>query len=462
MLKNTKSIKNAKAKQQFSCTQCGHIEYQWVGRCVQCGEWNSFQEEALTQNRRSENLDHATKPKKIEQVCQTIHPRMVTGMGEFDRVVGGGLVKGSLLLVGGAPGIGKSTLLMEICGKLGQLHPTKKILYVSGEESEEQVADRSRRLKVRGENLLVFNETSWERIKENLETLRPECFILDSIQTTASENIQSTPGTVSQIREVTYEILNYCKARSITAIIIGHVTKDGNIAGPKVLEHMVDCVIYFEGDQFGQYRILRAIKNRFGNTNEVGIFEMKEDGLQEVVNPSEYFLDLVSKDTYGRSISNIVEGSRTLFIETQALVVENKNGFGRRIGQGIDSNRLAMLVAIVEKYFSLPLSFSDIYVNIVGGIKIKTREPDLAIIAAILSSLRKRPIAQDTVLLGEVGLTGEVRSVPRPQVRIKEMSQLKYRRLITSRRVAQEFQQQVDFELVGIEKADQLESLLFY
>ena len=370
-------------------------------------------------------------------------------------------MKGSLSLVGGEPGIGKSTLLMEICGKLGNLFTTEKILYVSGEESEGQVADRSRRLGVKGENLLVFNETSWENIKENLKMFKPKFFVLDSIQTTTSENIQSTPGTVSQVREVTYEILNYCKANDITSIIIGHVTKEGSIAGPKTLEHIVDAVIYFEGDQLGQYRILRSIKNRFGNTNEVGIFEMKESGLREVVNPSKYFLDLLSKDSYGRSISCIVEGSRTLFIETQALVVENKNGFGRRTGQGLDSSRLAMLVAIVEKYFDTTLAFSDIYVNIIGGIKLKTGEADLAIIAAILSSLRKQPISEETVLLGEVGLTGEVRSIAMPEMRIKEMEQLQYKRLITSKRIAREFEGLVDFEIVGIETASLLGPLLF-
>ena len=449
----------AKNKNQFVCSGCGHIEYKWVGHCAQCGEWNSFQEEVAVSSKREES--RSGRPKKICDISQEDYERVLTGVQEFDRVVGGGLVKGSLLLVGGEPGIGKSTLLMEICGKLGSLFKDEKILYVSGEESEGQLADRSRRLGVGEENLMVFNETSWENIKENLKLLRPKYFILDSIQTTTSDHIQSTPGTVSQVREVTYEILNYCKANNITAIIIGHVTKEGNIAGPKILEHMVDAVIYFEGDQLGQYRILRSIKNRFGNTNEVGIFEMRENGLQEVVNPSKYFLDSHSRDSYGRSISCIVEGSRTLFIETQALVIENKNGFGRRTSQGIDSNRLAMLVAVVEKYFDTALAFCDIYANIVGGIKLKTREADLAIIAAILSSLRKKAIPEETVLLGEVGLTGEVRSVPMAETRVKEMEQLQYKRLITSKRIADEFRDRVNFEIVGIEKADQLDELLF-
>ena len=453
--------KMAKNKNQFVCSGCSHIEYKWVGRCVQCGDWNSFQEEAANNSSVHKKKDSSNGPKRICDISKTSYERVLSGIKEFDRVVGGGLVTGSLLLVGGEPGIGKSTLLMEICGKLGDLSPDEKILYVSGEESEGQVAERSRRLGIKGENVLVVNETSWERIKEGLKSVGPKYFILDSIQTTTSENIQGAPGTISQVREVTYEILNHCKAHGVTAIIIGHVTKEGNIAGPKTLEHMVDAVIYFEGDPLGQYRILRSIKNRFGNTNEVGIFEMKESGLHEVANPSKYFLDLLSKDSYGRSISCVVEGSRTLFIETQALVVENKNGFGRRTGQGIDSNRLAMLVAVVEKYFDMTLAFSDIYVNIVGGIKLKNRDADIAIIAAILSSLRKIPLSEETILLGEVGLTGEVRSIAMPEMRIKEMEQLKYKKLITSKRIADEFRDQVGFDIVGIEKAGQLDHLFF-
>ncbi|MCY4645132.1 MAG: DNA repair protein RadA [Bacteriovoracales bacterium] len=448
-----------KNKSQFVCSSCAHVEPKWVGRCSQCGEWNSFQEEVIDRKKRPTRDSNGPKP--IGEISQSAYERVATGIGEFDRVVGSGLVRGSLLLVGGGPGIGKSTLIMEVCGKLGHIAPSEKILYVSGEESEGQVADRSKRLGIDSENFFVLNETNWEKIRETLKSLRPSYFVLDSIQTTSSDHLQSTPGTVSQVREVTYEILNYCKAHSITSVIIGHITKDGQIAGPKVLEHMVDAVVYFEGDPLGHYRILRSIKNRFGNTNEVGIFEMTELGLREVADPSKYFLDLLSKDSYGRSISCIVEGSRPLFIETQALVIENKNGFGRRTAQGIDSGQLAMLVAVAEKYFDTPLSFSDIYANIVGGIRLKTREADLAVLAAILSSLRKIPIPDDTILLGEVGLTGEVRSVPMPQMRIKEMERLQYKRLISSKRMAKEFQDLVDFPIVGIEKAHEIDELLF-
>ena len=448
-----------KARSQFICIGCGHIEHRWVGRCIQCGEWNSFQEEALVV--APSNKESTSQPKRISEISQSSYERTKTGIKEFDRVVGGGIVRGSLILVGGEPGIGKSTLITEVCGKLSSLFKDEKILYVSGEESEGQLADRSKRLGIDGENIFIFNETVWERIKESLKKIRPRYFILDSIQTTISEQIQSTSGTASQVREVTHNILNYCKPNEITAIIIGHVTKEGNIAGPKILEHMVDTVIYFEGDRLGQYRILRSMKNRFGDTNEVGIFEMKEKGLQEVANPSNYFLDLLSQESYGRSISCIVEGSRTLFIETQALVVENKNGFGRRTGQGVDSNCLAMLVAIVEKYFDIPLAFSDIYINIVGGIKLKTREADLAIIASILSSLKKEAVSEEIVFLGEVGLTGEVRSVPFPEMRIKEIEQLGYKKLMTSKRIAEEFKNQVNVEIVGIEKASELDEWLF-
>ena len=451
-----------KAKSCFVCTGCGHKENQWMGRCVQCGEWNSFQEEQVRARSKSdEKENNSDGPKKISDVSKATYQRVPTGVNEFDRVVGGGLVRGSLLLVGGEPGIGKSTLLMEICGRLAQLDSSETILYVSGEESEGQVADRSGRLGVNSDKILVFNETGWERIKETLKKVKPQYLVLDSIQTTTSENIQGVPGSVSQVREVTYEILNYCKAHEITSLIIGHVTKEGSIAGPKILEHMVDAVIYFEGDRLGEYRILRAMKNRFGNTNEVGIFEMKESGLVEVANPSKYFVDQWSEDSFGRSLSCIVEGSRTLFIETQALVVENKNGFGRRTSQGIDSNRLAMLVAVVEKYFDIPLGFSDIYANVVGGVRVKAHDADLSIIASILSSLRKRPVPEGTVLLGEVGLTGEIRSVPMIELRMKEIEQLNYKRLITSQRIAKSYAARTKFELVGIERADQLDQLLF-
>jgi DNA repair protein RadA/Sms len=387
--------------------------------------------------------------------------RYQTSIGEFDRVMGGGVTIGSLTLIGGEPGIGKSTLLMEVCGKLLKTYSDEKILYVSGEESESQVAGRSKRLGVENSSFYIYHETNWQKIIEQVKILKPKFLVLDSIQTTHSSQIESAAGTLSQIREVTYELMNYAKAFNLTCFIIGHVTKEGQIAGPKILEHMVDTVIYFEGDQFGQYRMLRVMKNRFGNTNEVGIFEMQESGLLEIKNPSQYFLDQSLPGSYGRSLTCILEGSRSLFVEIQALVVENKFAVGRRTTQGLDSNRVALLVAVIDKYLGIPLSYNDIYVNVVGGIKLSTRENDLSVIASLLSSYHGMAIPGDTIFLGEVGLTGEVRSVPMMEMRLKEISQMNYKRVITSKRAAEDFKGKYKIELTGITKASELNALLF-
>lgn len=455
----------AKIKTKFICQECGHSEAKWVGKCMSCGAWNSFEEELeipKSAKANSKRLGQENTPKKINDIIHESYARYKTSIKEFDRVMGGGVTYGSLTLLGGEPGIGKSTLLMNVCGKLSELYPNEKILYVSGEESESQIADRSQRLKVGQENFYIYNESSWQNILESIKELRPKFFILDSIQTTASNEVGAAAGTLSQIREVTYELMNYAKANGLTCFVIGHVTKEGSIAGPKILEHMVDTVIYFEGDQYGQYRMLRAIKNRFGNTNEVGIFEMRETGLLEVNNPSQYFLEENHNEkNFGRSLTCILEGTRPLFVEIQALVVENKFGNARRTTQGIDNNRLALLVAVVDKYFEIPLSFNDIYVNVVGGIKLMTRESDLSVIASLLSSFHGIPISQDMIFIGEVGLTGEVRSVPKIEARLKEIEQLNYKSIVTSKRVAQEFQKNFKTKLIGIEKASELNKLLF-
>lgn len=454
----------AKLKTIFICSECGHNEPKWVGKCLECGAWNSFIEEVKTQEEIKNKTTTPLKsnfPKKIGDINSLKFERFETNIAEFDRVMGGGITQHSLTLLGGEPGIGKSTLLMEVCGKLSQKYKNEKILYVSGEESESQIADRSKRLGIKEENFYIFNETNWQIILEQIKVLKPKFFILDSIQTTASADIQSAAGTLSQIREVTYELMNYSKSIGLTSFVIGHVTKEGSIAGPKILEHMVDTVIYFEGDQFGQYRILRAIKNRFGNTNEVGIFEMKDAGLFEVKNPSQYFLEGHSEGSFGRSLTCILEGTRPLFVEIQALVVENKFGNGRRVTQGLDQNRLSLLVAVIDKYFDIPLSFNDIYANVVGGIKLTSRESDLSIIASLLSSYHKIPVPDDTVFLGEVGLTGEVRSVPRMESRIKEIEQLNYKRIVTSKKVALDYKNKNKIEILGISKAQELNKLIF-
>lgn len=454
----------AKIKTVFTCQECGYKSAKWLGKCPDCNQWNSFSEEETIKPSKGSPKSIAgreSRPKTINEIEHENVHRYYTKLGEFDRVMGSGVTIGSLTLIGGEPGIGKSTLLMEVCGKLLDAYPEERILYVSGEESESQVAGRSKRLGVHNNGFYIYNETNWQKILEQIKELRPKFLVLDSIQTTHSNQVDSAAGTLTQIREVTYELMNFAKAYDLTCFIIGHVTKEGQIAGPKILEHMVDTVIYFEGDQLGQYRMLRVMKNRFGNTNEVGIFEMQEKGLVEIKNPSQYFLEQSLPGSYGRSLTCILEGSRSLFVEIQALVVENKFAVGRRTTQGLDSNRVALLVAVIDKYLGIPLSYNDIYVNVVGGMKLTTRENDLSVIASLLSSYYQTAIPSDTIFLGEVGLTGEVRSVPMMEMRLKEIAQMNYQRVITSKRAAEDFKGKFKLDIVGITKASELKSLLF-
>jgi DNA repair protein RadA/Sms len=454
----------AKIKTVFTCQDCGYQSAKWLGKCPDCQQWNSFsEEESIKPSKAAPKsvMGRESRPKTIDEVEHDTVDRYKTTIGEFDRVMGGGVTLGSLTLIGGEPGIGKSTILMEVCGKLLSEYSKERILYVSGEESESQVAQRSKRLGVKNEGFYIFNETNWQRVLEQVKELKPKFLVLDSIQTTYSNQIESAAGTLTQIREVTYELMNYAKANNLTCFIVGHVTKEGQIAGPKILEHMVDTVIYFEGDQLGQYRMLRVMKNRFGNTNEVGIFEMQETGLREIKNPSQYFLEQSLPGSFGRSLTCILEGSRSLFVEIQALVVENKFSQGRRTTQGLDTNRVALLVAVIDKYLGIPLSYNDIYVNVVGGIKLSTRENDLSVIASLLSSYYQVAVPGDTLFLGEVGLTGEVRSVPMMEMRLKEIAQMNYRRVITSKRAAEDLKGKFKVELTGISKASELKQLLF-
>ncbi len=402
----------AKIKSKFICQSCAYESAQWLGKCPECGEWNSFSEEVVAKNLTVKSqVAKKSTPLKLKEISESSYEKVKSGIFEFDRVLGGGITKNSLILIGGEPGIGKSTLLTNVLGTLAAKHKYK-ILYVSGEESISQVGQRVKRLGIVSDDFYIYHESIWQNILEEIRRIKPDFLVLDSIQTTVSLDIQSPPGTMSQIREVTYELMNHVKGSDMTCFIVGHITKEGSIAGPKILEHMVDTVVYFEGDQFGHYRMLRSIKNRFGNTREVGIFEMGEQGLMEVKNPSHFFLNDNLDDRYGAAISAIIEGSRTLLIEIQALVVENKFGNGRRTTQGVDANRLSMMVAIIEKYFGHLLGFNDIYLNVVGGMRLTTRDSDLAIIAALLSSFKSTQIETGTVFIGEVGLTGEVSSVP--------------------------------------------------
>ncbi len=436
-----------------------------MGRCPECGQWNSFSEEIESSGKiaaRKLNLeDQRNETRELSTFAEDISEslKIKTGISEFDRVLGGGITKSSFVLIGGEPGIGKSTLLLMAAGKVASV-VNDKLLYVSGEESGHQVNQRAQRLKIDAKNIHFLNDCSIEKIKNTLAKLRPKFLIIDSIQTIYSEEIDSPPGTVTQIREVAYQLMSISKQNAITTFVVGHVTKEGNIAGPKMLEHMVDCVVYFESDSLNNYRFLRCIKNRFGNTYEVGIFQMTEDGLDEVPNPSKVFLAESIETGHGRSLTCLLEGTRPIVVETQALVVENKFGNGRRTTQGLDLNRLNLLIAIIEKYFKMPVSYNDIYVNIVGGLKLTGRESDLAIIASIASSFLSKPILERTVFLGEVGLTGEVRSVPFSELRAKEIALMNYKKLICSVQAAEKLKGHFDIEIIGIRNAIEIRDII--
>lgn len=454
------------SKTIYICQECGHKESKWMGRCSHCQMWNTF-EETLQESSKSslkgrrKTGQKTSSPLRISEIEESKNFRIRTGISEIDRVMGGGLTIGSLSLIGGEPGIGKSTLLLHLSEKISQVFPDKKILYISGEESQAQVASRCRRLGIKEENLLILHETSWEEIIQILKVEKPVFMVLDSIQTTVSQNLASAPGSASQVREVTYELMNYSKAYRLTSFIIGHITKEGGIAGPKILEHMVDTVISFEGDQVNQYRILRVLKNRFGNTHEVGIFEMNSKGLEEVKNPSLYFIEDMAKDSFGSSLTCLLEGTRPILVEIQALAVENKFGNGRRTTQGYDSNRLSLLVAVIEKYLEIPITFNDIYLNIVGGLKVQSRESDLAVVASLLSSYYGKTLDSEMIFLGEVGLTGEVRSVPMIEQRLKEIALLNYKNVIIPESNLRKIQfEPKKLKLIGIKKISDLEKIL--
>ena len=448
-----------KLKKLFFCTSCEYESTQWLGQCPSCEQWNSLEEKISQKNKLKDFKKEKSESYSVTKVSNESYERIKTNINEFDRVMGGGVVNGSLILIGGEPGIGKSTLLTEILGRFANLFP-ENVLYISGEESVGQVAERANRIGVDFDNFFILHENSWEDVLEEIKKIKPTCIVLDSIQTISSNNLQSPPGAASQIREVTYELMNYTKSKDITCFVIGHITKDGSIAGPKLLEHMVDTVIYFEGDRFGHYRLLRVIKNRFGSTNNVGIFEMKQGGLLEVNNPSQYFIKENSNETQGTAVSCLLEGTRPLFVEVQALVVENKFGNGRRVTQGIDQNRLSMLIAVIEKYFEINLTFNDIYLNVAGGIKVNSNDIDLSVVAALISSYKNRILSKDKIFIGEVGLTGEVRSVSRIENRLKEIDQLKYKEIYLSKKHENEYSKNFNINFFGLKDACQIMNCL--
>ncbi|CUO33691.1 Circadian clock protein kinase kaiC [[Eubacterium] contortum] len=413
----------AKAKKSvFFCQNCGHEESKWLGQCPACKEWNTFVEEKVSTAKAAVvKTAREAEVVSLSEVSADDHTRILTGIQELDRVLGGGIVPGSLVLVGGDPGIGKSTLLLQVCQRLSQ---EKNILYISGEESLAQIKLRANRMGEFKENLKLLCETNLETIKNIIEGRRPELVIIDSIQTMYSEEVSSAPGSVSQVRESTNVFMQLAKGLGISIFIVGHVTKEGTVAGPRVLEHMVDTVLYFEGDRHASYRILRGVKNRFGSTNEIGVFEMRQAGLTEVENPSEYMLSGKPENASGSVVACSMEGTRPILIEIQALVCQSNFGLPRRTAAGTDYNRVNLLMAVLEKRIGLPLSNYDAYVNIAGGIKMNEPAIDLGIIMALVSSYKNRPIDEKMIVFGEVGLSGEVRAVNMPEQRVSEAKKL--------------------------------------
>ncbi|MDD2572964.1 MAG: DNA repair protein RadA [Bacillota bacterium] len=413
----------ARTKSVFVCQHCGYESPRWMGRCPGCDEWNTMTEELINKKAQRGGLSGRTgnKPVPMDRVDLSKETRDGTGMAELDRVLGGGIVRGSLVLVGGDPGIGKSTLLLQLAGSISQRQRT---LYMSGEESVKQIKLRAERLGINSENIFLLGETDIDLILDQIKTFNPDMIIIDSIQTMYTSEISSAPGSVSQVREVTGRLLRTAKTMSIPIFIIGHVTKQGAIAGPRVLEHMVDTVLYFEGERYYSYRVIRSVKNRFGSTNEIGVFEMKDKGLVEVPNPSEFMLAGRPLGVPGTVVVCSMEGTRPMLIELQALVSISNLGMPRRMATGIDYNRLSMLMAVMEKRLGMQVQGQDAFVNVVGGLKIDEPAADLGIVTAVASSFRNVPVDKGTVVIGEVGLTGEVRAVNSIDRRVAEAAKL--------------------------------------
>ena len=449
MAKGKKSI--------FFCQNCGHEEAKWLGQCPACKEWNTFVEERIDSGITkgttvAARAVHEAKVVPLTEVTADDDTRSETGIKELDRVLGGGIVPGSLVLVGGDPGIGKSTLLLQVCQRMAQM---KKILYISGEESQAQIKLRANRMGNFTSGLLLLCETNLGIIRSVIEKERPELVVIDSIQTMYSEDVTSAPGSVSQVRESTNVFMQLAKGLCIPIFIVGHVTKEGTVAGPRVLEHMVDTVLYFEGDRHASYRILRAVKNRFGSTNEIGVFEMRQSGLVEVENPSEYMLSGKPENASGSVVACSMEGSRPILLEIQALVCRTNFGMPRRTAAGTDYNRVNLLMAVLEKRLGMSLGNCDAYVNIAGGIKMNEPAIDLGIVMALVSSYRNRPIDEKTIVFGEVGLSGEVRAVNMPEQRVAEAKKLGFETCIlpeVSLKMVKEIQ---GIRLVGVKTVNE-------
>ena len=438
-----------KQKTVYCCSDCGHETPNWAGRCPACGAWNTLTElklEARGARRGPARESAARRPRRISELDTTEEIRFSTGISEFDRVLGGGAVAGSLILVGGAPGIGKSTLLLQMCGLAGR---DKTILYVTGEESERQLKLRATRLGVERAELYVLAETELDSILACVAELEPDIVIVDSIQTVSDGDVASAPGSISQVRECTMRIMRLTKEKGLTVFVVGHINKEGNIAGPKVLEHMVDCVLYFEGERSTSFRILRAAKNRFGSTNEIGVFEMSEDGLRCVANPSEMLLAGRPENSPGTCVACVMEGTRPILAEVQALITPSNYNAARR-SNGIDYNRSAMLLAVLEKRGGLPVGSCDSYINVIGGLELEEPAADLATVLAIASSFLDRPLGGDLAAIGEVGLSGEIRSVSVLSQRLSEIARLGFRRCVIPAHVRDELRCPEGLQLIPV------------
>jgi DNA repair protein RadA/Sms len=452
----------AKVKTQFVCQSCGYRAPKWLGRCPDCDSWNSLVEEQVVETpegkRGGWGVSLAQPPIPITEIKGEEGERMRTRIGEFDRVLGGGIVPGSIVLIGGDPGIGKSTLLLQVSDRLSR--EDQRVLYVSGEESPRQTKIRAERLGVHASNLLVLSETSLEEIFRELQALKPSVLIVDSIQAIFTSELQSAPGSISQVRESSARLMQLAKGTGIPIFLIGHVTKEGAIAGPRVVEHMVDTVLYFEGGASHPYRILRAVKNRFGPTNEIGVFEMKESGLEEVLSPSEIFLSERPENVSGSVVVPSIEGTRPILVEIQALVSPSSLAVPRRTTIGVDHNRVALLVAVLEKRMGFKLYNQDIFLNVAGGIRVDEPAMDLGVSISVASSFLDKPIHPKTVLFGEVGLAGEVRGISQGEVRVKESIKLGFQRCILPKANRERMKGLERIDLVGAESLAEVIRLL--
>ncbi len=450
----------AKAKTVFFCKECGFESSKWLGQCPGCKSWDTFVEEPVAKKTSSSvkaAIKGDVKPSKLAEISSDEADRIKTGIGEFDRVLGGGIVIGSLVLVGGDPGIGKSTLLLQMCQHL--VEKKGDVLYVSGEESLRQVKMRAERLVNYQGDLKLLSETNLDLIEELIRREKPEIVIIDSIQTMFKEEVSSSPGSVSQVREVTSTLMHLAKGLGISIFIVGHVTKEGTVAGPRVLEHMVDTVLYFEGDNQASYRMLRAVKNRFGSTNEIGVFEMRSEGLREVTNPSEFMLNGKPEGAFGSVVTCSIEGTRPILVEVQALVSQTYYNMPRRTAAGTDYNRVNLLLAVIEKRLGFQLSSCDAYINVAGGMMIKEPALDLSIVTAILSSYKSRVLDPSMIFFGEVGLTGEVRGVNQAEQRVAEAVKMGFKVCVLPE-VNMKNLENMPIKLIGIKTIKELMPLM--